>query len=949
MMAQLSRFIEACLMPKSIHTYYYELPDVHCGSCTFNIEEIFKDHPDKIASINANPATKTAIVNAFCPIEELDPIITEVKDSGQRMIRANDPLSVKTNSPQKYWKRFWVASLLGIPLMIIDLLGVLPGPTQTIGLTIHIVIALVTLGVMIYSGGEYFKLAFSHLKNPDMNTLLTLGTLSAWIFSILMIAVPTLIPGGSHLFLCASVMILAIVNLGRALKEEASNKIAKEVAQVGEVFHDLQPDKVEILNESYVITQASDLTDDDYKTVDYRTIQKGDRILVRAGKRFPIDGTIITEAIISTDEECLTGDANPVTKRQASKVFAGTLYLPQVEGTQEVIIQANCDGASSTLNKLRHHIAAAQNTKTFTVSLAQKASRYFSIIIIAIAFISALLWLLLGPAPMLGYAITVFLSVLLCACPCALALAPYSGTVAINEAFKNGILIHNAQVLENLPQVNTWIFDKTGTLTTGEMTLNQIMGEDEAYTQDQLLQWAASAEKDSQHSIAKALVAEAKKKNLPLLKSSTVGKFSPNEICKQIKDGPLIQLGNEQYFNKDPAITIPHQLKFQADQMAMQGKTPTFLAVDGKCIAIIITEETLRPDAIDTIRALSLNSRIIMLTGSNELTAKSIADRFENEDYIKIIEVQYGKSPIEKAEFIESIRQKKDGSIIGMVGDGINDMPALKKADVAVAIGAWTHAASVANLSFKNPELGSIIKAINLARSTRNNLIQNLSWAFIYNFISILLATGVFFPAFGVLLNPIMASAIMGFSSIFVLLNAMRLSYQIEKQFNPKLTFWKKIQLSWKQKSLAQKIISISLMSLCTFSILLATTLVFNFASGFPPSVIFNSMILSCTCCTGIVGILSAVGLFGLLASLIIVVAIKKAFRSNQSSPTSKSDTPSNEGSPTRRSLGDLASKPSEESKPSFGSGCLKFFAPTRATRTTYQSHSFVIPNKRRC
>ncbi|MEM7398972.1 MAG: copper-translocating P-type ATPase, partial [Pseudomonadota bacterium] len=493
-------------------------------------------------------------------------------------------------------------------------------------------------------------------------------------------------------------------------------------------------------------------------------VQVGDVLRVRPGDKIPIDGTVI-EGRSQVDESMLTGEPVPVAKAQNDTVTGGTL-----NGTGSFEMRVDRTGAETTLSQVVHMVTEAQRSRAPIQRLADSVAGYFVPAVIAIAVIAFVAWLLVGPAPQLAHALVAAVSVLIIACPCALGLAtPISIMVATGRGAQAGVLIRNAAALERLAKVNTLVVDKTGTLTEGKPTLTDVEAVN-GYTEAKVLGFAAALESSSEHPLAVAIMQGADDKGVKFEKArdfeSVTGKGVVGRVGGSI-GGHSARLGNSLLMD-DHRINIL-TVKDTVTRLRKEGKTVMYLAVDNRLAGIVAVADPIRDSARESIATLhSLGLRIVMATGDNITTAQSVADQ------LAIDEVHAGQTPADKLELVDKLQSQ--GAVVAMAGDGINDAPALAKADVGIAMGTGADVAvESADMTLLKSDLRGVARGVKLARATMSNIKQNLFFAFFYNAIGVPIAAGVLYPIAGIVLSPMIAAAAMSLSSVSVVGNALRL------------------------------------------------------------------------------------------------------------------------------------------------------------------------------
>jgi Cu+-exporting ATPase len=488
-------------------------------------------------------------------------------------------------------------------------------------------------------------------------------------------------------------------------------------------------------------------------------VQVGDRLRVRPGEKVPVDG-IVLEGHSSIDESMISGEPIPVEKVAGAKVTAGT-----VNGTGGFVMRAERVGADTLLSQIVKMVSEAQRSRAPIQRLADRVSSHFVPAVIVAAIVTFVVWLSAGPEPRFAHALVNAVAVLIVACPCALGLAtPMAIMVGTGRGARAGILIRNAEALEIFGKVDTLIVDKTGTLTEGKPTLNSVIPQP-GIDESSLLQLVASVERSSEHPLAAAIVKGAESKNLALENVAGFNSVTGKGVTGSVS-GKQIAVGNAELFNVLSIDSAP--LLDRAEEMRKQGQTVMLVALDGKAAGIVGVADPIKestPEAIRELRTAGLN--VIMVTGDNATTAKAVADKLG-------IEFRADVLPQTKAEVVKEYQRK--GAVVAMAGDGVNDAPALAQADIGIAMGTGTDVAMEAgSITLLKGDLRGILRARHLSKSTMRNIRENLFFAFVYNAVGVPLAAGVLFPAFGLLLNPMIAAAAMSFSSVSVIANALRL------------------------------------------------------------------------------------------------------------------------------------------------------------------------------
>ena len=723
-----------------------------CAGCVTSVENALSAN-DGVESVAVNFADHTAVVSGHA-----DPVvlIRSVQQAGYdaAVMQGLEDISVEQNRElERYYqllKKAAVAAALGIPLMVAGhIFNELPAIGSSSGQWFWTMVALMTLGCLIYSGGHFFQGAYKALQHgqANMDTLIALGTGSAWLYSCIVLLVSEGLPTlAKHAYFEAAIFILAFINLGTALETRARSKTSSAIRQlIG-----LQPRTARVIR------------DGEEHDIPIEEVGLGDTIRVRPGEKIAVDGTVI-EGLSTVDESMLTGEPMPVEKQPNSLVAAGTMNQ---QGS--FLFTATRIGKDTALAQIIESVRKAQSTKPEIARLADTISGIFVPIVVAIAIITFTAWYALGPQPELGYAFVTSMTVLVIACPCALGLAtPISVMVAVGRAAQTGILIRNGDALQGAGKTTCVILDKTGTITEGKPKVASIITS-EPYQKDEVLQLAASIEMGSEHSLASAILASAEQKQVELLPVKYFEALPGHGVKAEIA-GQNVYFGNQALMKK---FKINYSnYKKQLVQCSSQGQTAMLLAVETSVAGVIAVADPIKKDSAEAIRQLTDQGvRVLMVTGDNQITAKAIADQ------AGISEIHAQILPQDKASVVKELQQA--GEVVTMVGDGINDAPSLAQADIGYAIGAGADVAiESADVVILQGSLLKVPEAIQLSKATLTNIKQNLFGAFVYNTLSIPIAAGVLYPFIGMLLNPIIAGAAMAMSSLTVVSNANRLRW----------------------------------------------------------------------------------------------------------------------------------------------------------------------------
>ncbi|EKN5082822.1 copper-translocating P-type ATPase, partial [Yersinia enterocolitica] len=615
-----------------------------------------------------------------------------------------------------------------------------------------LIVGIITLLVMIFAGGHFYRNAWVSLKNGSatMDTLVALGTGAAWIYSITVNIWPDVFPmEARHLYYEASAMIIGLINLGHAMEQRARQRSSNAL----ERLLDLAPPTARLV------------TDEGEKLIPLADVQLGMTLRLTTGDRVPVDGEIV-QGEVWMDEAMLTGEPIPQQKSTGDVVHAGTQVQ---DGT--VLFRANAIGSQTTLARIIKLVRQAQSSKPEIGKLADRISAVFVPTVVAIAVIAGLIWYFFGPQPQLVYTLVVATTVLIIACPCALGLAtPMSIISGVGRAAEFGVLVRDADALQQASNLDTLVFDKTGTLTEGHpqvVAIHTFNG----VSEQQALEWAAALETGSNHPLARAILQRAEGLTL-----ATVNQFRTLRglgVSGEV-DGVALLLGNNRLLEEQQIDTSELQSLIQ--QQAESGTTPVILTAQGKPAALLSIRDPLRSDSISALQRLHQRGyNLVMLTGDNPITANAIAKE------AGIDQVIAGVLPDGKAEAIKQLQAA--GHKVAMIGDGINDAPALAQADVGIAMGGGSDIAiETAAITLMRHSLHGVADAVELSKATLRNMKQNLLGAFFYNALGIPIAAGILFPFTGTLLSPVVAGAAMALSSITVVSNANRLLHFKPKQ-----------------------------------------------------------------------------------------------------------------------------------------------------------------------
>lgn len=736
----------------------FDIEGMTCASCAQTIEKA-TNKLNGVAKATVNLATEKMTVDFDPTIVNISDITKTVADAGYEAIEqidTTDSVDKDREKKQKHikemWQRFWISAVFTVPLLYIAM-GHMVGMPLPMFLdpmmhpdTFAIAQLILTIPV-VYLGRSFFIVGFKALfkGHPNMDSLVALGTSAAVLYSLYG---TVMIIAGNHDFTMAlyyesAAVILTLITLGKYFEAVSKGKTSEAIKKL----MGLAPKNARILRNDEEIEVPVD------------SVQLNDIIVVRPGEKIPVDG-LVMEGSTSVDESMLTGESIPVEKKAGDNVIGAS-----INKNGSFRFKATKVGKDTALSQIIKLVEDAQGSKAPIAKMADKISGVFVPIVIVLAILAGLAWYFLGQESWI-FALTITISVLVIACPCALGLAtPTAIMVGTGKGAENGVLIKSGDALETTHKIQTIVFDKTGTITEGKPKVTDIVTAD-FITEEELLRLAASAEKGSEHPLGEAIVNGAEEKQLTLA-STEAFEAIPGHGIEVTIEGSRLLLGNKKIMD-DQKITLEN-LSAVSDQLAEQGKTPMYIAKDGKIAGIIAVADTIKPNSIPAIKKLhQMGIEVAMITGDNKRTAQAIAKQ------VGIDRVLSEVLPEDKAN--EVMKLQKEGKKVAMVGDGINDAPALAQADIGIAIGSGTDVAmESADIVLMRSDLMDVPTAVELSKATIKNIKENLFWAFAYNTLGIPVAMGLLHVFGGPLLNPMIAGAAMSFSSVSVLLNALRL------------------------------------------------------------------------------------------------------------------------------------------------------------------------------
>jgi len=650
-------------------------------------------------------------------------------------------------------RRFWIGLALALPVFALEMSSHVFGPLLAPQTSNWVQLALAT-PVVVWAGAPFFVRAWQSIvtRNLNMFTLIALGTGAAWIYSVIATLLPGIFPaafrgpdGTVAVYFEAAAVITVLVLLGQVLELRARESTGGAIR----ALLDLAPKTARLI--------AADGAE---REVPLEDVAIGDRLRVRPGEKIPVDAKVV-EGRSAVDESMVTGESMPVTKEVGDAVIGGTL-----NASGALVIEAERVGRDTMLARIVQLVAEAQRSRAPIQRLADAVAGWFVPAVILVSILAFAAWATWGPEPRLSYALVAAVAVLIIACPCALGLAtPMSIMVGVGRGAEAGVLIKNAEALERMEKVDTLVVDKTGTLTEGKPAVTAIVPAF-GFQEDELLRLAASVERASEHPLAAAVVAAAELRKLSLTSASDFDAPTGKGALGTV-EGRRVLIGNARFLDEQGVDVSA--LKDAAEAARKDGATAIFVAVDGKAAGLVAIADPVKGSTPAALKALRDDGiRVVMLTGDNRTTASAIAHQ------LGIAEVEAEVLPDQKSAVVDKLR--REGRVVAMAGDGVNDAPALASADVGIAMGSGTDVAiESAGVTLLKGDLTGIVRARRLSEAVMGNIRQNLFFAFIYNAAGVPIAAGVLYPAFGILLSPIIAAAAMSLSSVSVISNALRL------------------------------------------------------------------------------------------------------------------------------------------------------------------------------
>jgi len=741
--------------------WHLQVSGVSCASCASRIERALERVPG-VMEATVNVAADSLTIDYAPRRTNLVQVRAAIRAEGFELatpsrVTGDEPSTGPESDPaareyRRLLRKFWFAAVVSLPVIVLSypsLFGlgrVLPAGSTALRL-VWGGLGVLTLPVLLYAGGHFLRgagAAFRH-RTADMNTLIALGISAAWLYSTVAVLVPSLFPRPdlAEVFYDVTAVVVALVVLGQALEIRAKGRSSEAIKKlIG-----LQPRTARVVRGE----EELDLPVEE--------VLAGDVVLVRPGERVPVDGEIVDGAS-AVDESMVTGESMPVEKRPGDHVVGAT-----INKTGSFRFRATKVGKDTVLSQIIRMVEQAQGSKAPIQRLVDLASSYFTPGVLILALLGFMTWYSFGPTPVLVYALIVFVTVLIIACPCALGLAtPTSLMVGVGKGAENGVLIRSGEALETAHKLTTIVLDKTGTITRGEPSVTDVVAGE--LPERDVLRLAASVERGSEHPLGEAILRGARERELPL-ETPLAFEALPGRGVEATVGSVRVVLGNRRLM--DERGYALGTLAEAAERLADDGKTPMFVAADGRLAGIIAVADTVKPDSAPAIAALHrMGLEVVMLTGDNQRTASAIARQ------VGVDRVLAEVLPDAKVDQVRLLQG--EGKRVAMVGDGINDAPALAQADIGIAMGTGTDVAiEAADVTLVKGSLRGVVTAIQLSKATMRNIKQNLFGAFIYNTLGLPVAAGVLYPFLGILLSPLIAAAAMAFSSVTVVSNANRL------------------------------------------------------------------------------------------------------------------------------------------------------------------------------
>ncbi len=736
--------------------YLFSVKGMSCASCVGRVEKVLSK-VEGVGSVTVNLASHQAQVHVKDSSFQTQRVIDAVTKLGYEaalLDEVNEDTAAEDQEKEriKLKKDFTYAAIVTTIVLIGSIPHMMAGWGEWVPaiLASPYVLLLLTTYVQLVPGWRFYRNSYKILKNKsaDMNVLVAMGTTSAWLYSGALTLFPETLTGmgfPNELYYDVTTVITTLILLGRYFEAKAKGKTSNAIKKL----MSLQAKTARVVRNG----QEMEIPIDE--------VMLDDEITVRPGERVPVDGVVI-KGNSSVDESMLTGESIPIEKSAGDEVIGAT-----INKSGSFTFRATKVGKETALAQIIRMVNEAQGSKAPIQRIVDVVSAYFVPVVVFIASLSALVWYFIGPDPSLIFALSTFIAVLIIACPCALGLAtPTAIMVGTEKGAENGVLIKDAASLEKAHKTNTVVLDKTGTITEGKPVLTDIVVTSSTLSEDELLTIAASIETASEHPLGEAIVQAAKERGLKLFEPENFQAIVGHGI-EATFDGKEVLIGNLKLM-KEKNVEIEN-IKAEAEKLAHEGKTPMYVAENGVCAGVIAVADTLKKDSIKAVSEMKkMGLEVVMITGDHYKTAEAIARQAGIDRFIAEV------LPEDKAKEVKLLQD--EGKVVAMVGDGINDAPALAQSDVGIAIGTGTDVAmETANITLMRGDIMSVVTALRLSKATMRMIWQNLGWAFGYNIVLIPVAAGLLFPVFGLLLNPMLAGAAMAFSSVSVVLNTLRL------------------------------------------------------------------------------------------------------------------------------------------------------------------------------
>jgi Cu+-exporting ATPase len=745
----------------------FNVKGMTCASCVGRVENALRQVPG-VTEVTVSLASEKATVKHFPGVVTFEDLYQAVHNAGYTLVRPettseDSTTQEKQDERKELLQRIVVSGLAGVFVMLASM-NLIPGLHSVSNQARFLLLLVVTTPVLFWAGAPIYRAAWNAAvhKTVNMNTLIAIGTLAAYAYSVVATLAPSFFERSgleAEVYYDTAIMIIALILFGRYLETGAKNRTSAAIKKL----MGLRPSTARVRRNN----EEQDIP------VDH--VNSGDLIVIRPGDRIPVDG-MVQEGYSSIDEAMLTGESLPVEKEPGTKVYAGT-----INKTGSFTFTASAVGKETALARIVHLVQEAQGSRAPIQRFADQVASIFVPTVIGVAFLAFLVWLFIGPSPAFTFALLAFIAVLIIACPCALGLAtPTAVMVGTGRGADQGILIRNAEALETAHRIDTIVLDKTGTLTLGVPRVTDVVSK--GISEHELVRIAASLERRSEHPLAQAVVDYAQENALtleePIDFSATPGQGVQGKVA-----GALVFIGNRKLMS-ERSFDL-NGLNESVEAFADSGKTPTLVAIDGRVTGVLAIADTIRPEAKEAIKAMHESGlEVVMITGDNRRAAEAIAAE------LGINRVLAEVLPDQKAAEVKKLQA--EGKRVAMVGDGINDAPALAQADIGIAIGTGTDVAmETAHITLMSGDVRGVVKAIKLSKATMRTIYQNLFWAFGYNVALIPVAAGVLYPVFSALggvpdsltfvfgergfLNPMLAAAAMAMSSVSVVSNSLRL------------------------------------------------------------------------------------------------------------------------------------------------------------------------------